>query len=61
MILAGTLCFWCVNGALAATLCVNPGGGPCFPTIQGAVNAAAMGDTGYRQTVRQTVRFLIEL
>src|SRR5688572_27033506 len=32
--------------AMAATHCVNPGGtGGCFATIQGAINAAAPGDT----------------
>jgi parallel beta-helix repeat protein len=33
------------SGALAATLCVEPGGaGGCYPTIQAAVNAAGAGD-----------------
>ncbi len=31
--------------AQAATLCVDPGGGGCYTTIQAAINAASSGDT----------------
>lgn len=44
----GTILFslFLASGALAATLCVEPGGaGGCYATIQAAVNAAGAGDT----------------
>lgn len=40
------LCIVPVEGVLAATRCVNPGGtGGCYSSIQDAINAAASGDT----------------